>query len=246
MPTPYKQPHYDVFAAIPFVQQPALGDAPHPWAERHLEEVPNVAALSKTPHDRAQVRAVCRDAAQPVLFGYVCAMVWGGQGKGPGRLKRAKAVWAERAKIAGPLTRLRAGGVTRREAFDLFCGEEQVKGLGPSYFTKLLYFFSPATDCYIMDQWTSKSINLLTGKSVVHIYDSSPTRRNTGENYQAFCEEIDHLAQLLGQTGDQIEQRLMSKGGRNRAPWRAHVKAHYPYDKARMHFRYPHIPLADL
>ena len=202
--------------------------------------------LPTVPLNRADVRAICQDSDKLALVGYACAMAWGGQGSGPGGSKSVATAWADRAKLADQLTRLRVGGLSRSRAYDLFCGAGEVKGLGPSYFTKLLYFFSPALDFYIMDQWTAKSINLLTGVHVVRVYDSSPTRENKGGNYQAFCEEVDHLAALLGQTGDQIEQRLFSDGGRRRAPWRAHVHAHYPYDRAGMRGRYPHIPASEL
>ncbi len=241
MPPPYQQPHYDEFVATRFVEQAEVGEKPRAWVARlGLQSVLDAATLPNAQLNRTDVRLICRDSNHSVLFGYVCAMAWGLQ-----RRANVKNAWGEHDKIADLLLQLRAGGLSRRQAYDLFCGAGEVKGLGPSYFTKLLYFFSPALDYYIMDQWTAKSINLLTGVHVVRVYDDSPTRENKGGNYQAFCEEVDHLAKLLRQTGDQIEQRLFAGDGA-RTSWRAYVEAHYPYDRGSLQRRYPHIPLEDL
>ena len=49
---------------------------------------------------------------------------------------------------------------------------KSIKGLGPAYFTKILYFYTHAFDknrnykAYIMDQFTSKSMNLLRKESI--------------------------------------------------------------------------------
>lgn len=169
-------------------------------------------------------------------------MAWGDQGKGPAGGKYLKLAWEQRDKIEKHLSLLRAEQMSRKDAYNLFCGAGNIDGLGPSYFTKLLYFFNRAPDCYIMDQWTGKSINLLTGEHLVRINDKSPTRDNKSGNYQAFCEEIDMLAELLKQDSDLIEQRLMSEEGEE---WRMHVKTHYPYNSQRLAGIYPHIPIAD-
>ena len=247
MPPPYKQPHYDKFVAIPFQQQGALGKSPRQWvAGLGLQDVPDVEQLPQQPLDRAGVRAICSDPNTPVLFGYVCAMCWGWQEKGPRGASGATGAWQSRGKIEQHLQKLRTGNLNRCEAYNLFRGEGEVKGLGPSYFTKLLFFFSPADDFWIMDQWTGKSINLLTGKNVVRFSGSSPSGQNKGGNYQAYCEEIDALATLLNTNGNEIEQRLMSKGKPNPWPWRSYVVANYDYDKTAMCARYPHIPAREL
>jgi len=247
MPPPYQQPHYDKFCDIPFEPQGALGKAPSQWvADLDLQNVPDVANLPQNALDRAGVRAICRDPNKPVLFGYVCAMCWGWQERGPRGSKGVTDPWQEREKIAVRLETLRAGKLTRSEAYSLFRGKGKVKGLGPSYFTKLLFFFSPADDFWIMDQWTGKSINLLTGEMVVRFSGPSPSDQNKGGNYRAFCEEVDALADLLKTNGNKIEQRLMSKGSPNPWPWRKHVLDFTAYSKARMQKRYPNISSKDL
>jgi len=244
MPPPYQPAHWNVFANTPYQAQGPVGVPPATWRNRfNLGGVPQVGGLPDFHLDRNAVRAICRDPRQNVLFGYVCAMAWGGQGDGNGRRNPINA-WAHAQVIAVRLTALRMGGLTRSEAYNLFCNGGEIPGLGPSFFTKLLYFFSPTPSFFIMDQWTAKSVNLLTGTRVVRMYGSSPTRDNTGGNYQAFCEEVDLMAGLIGCAGQEAEERLFSQGGRHSWPWRAYV-AHAPppprYNAAQMRGNYPHI-----
>lgn len=148
------------------------------------------------------------------------------------------------------LQALRAGELSRSAAYELFCGAEAIPGLGPSYFTKLLYFFSPEPSFYIMDQWTGKAVNLLTGRRIVRMTGDAPSPLNKPGNYQAYCEEVDAIAALEGTTGELVEERLFSQGGRNPWPWRAYLKYQWQedaprhhYAAAEMHELYPHIPL---
>ena len=97
------------------------------------------------------------------------------------------------------LMALRNGRLTRCQAYNLFSGTGAVKGLGPAFMTKLLYFFSPLPNNYIMDQWTAKSVNLLTGNWVVRMTPGgSVHNQNKCGNYQAYCDELDSMAKLIG------------------------------------------------
>jgi len=220
--SPFSNAHWDAFVAIPHQAQGAVGNAPAKWAKScGLDAVPDAALLSGQPLTRQQVRDICTVSARPVLFGFVCAMAWGGQGK-----SNAVRAWKSRVPLQNNLERLRAGGLTRARAFDLFTGKNWILGLGPAYFSKLLYFFSPAPMNYIMDQWTARSVNLITGRKVVPMAGDYVSGYSTGEHYQAFCEEIDAMAAALGCAGQDIEGRLFSQGGRKPWPWRAFVKRH--------------------
>lgn len=247
MPLPYNELHFEKFASIAFEPQGELGKSPSEWVlHLGLQDVPDVANLPKDPLGRARVREICRDATKHVLFGYVCAMCWGWQEKGPRGTKGVTVPWTQKQKIEEHLEKLRAGNLSRADAYNLFRKEGKVKGLGPSYFTKLLFFFSPAENFWIMDQWTGKSINLLTGEIIVRFNGPSPSDQNKGGNYQAYCEEVDALARLLNVTGNEIEQRLMSKGRPDPWDWRKHVLEHTEYNKARMRSLYGHIPAKEL
>ena len=226
------------------MRQGPVGLTPRRWAEQ-LRCVPFKNELPEHKLERQLVRTICTDSRSPVLFGYICAMAWGGQGRG-----HAPSAWAEREKIAALLKKLRMGRLSRQRAFNLF-SESNLSGLGPSFFTKLLYFFSPTPAFYIMDQWTAKSVNLLVGSNLVRMAGNVPSEYNKGGNYQVFCEEIDLMAGLMGVTGETIEERLFSWGGRARWPWRAYVVRNWPnhprqrYSRNSMHDIYPHIPHCD-
>ena len=258
MPPPYRHPHWSVFAATPHVAAGPVGYIPTAWIASHrLVPVPaGHIPLPTTQLNRAAVRAICRNPANSVLFGYACAMAWGGQGANPGGAGHVAAAWAASASLIPKLITLRAGGLTRNAAYNLFCGAGAIPGLGPAYFTKLLYFFQPVPNCYIMDQHAGKSVDLLTGNWVVRMAGNSVSRLNKDGNYQAYCEEVDHMAALLSSnsgtviSGPQVEEMMMSKGGRFPLPWRRHMRKNWPlhkpagrYSPTELHTIYPHIPL---
>jgi hypothetical protein len=222
----YVHPHWSFFVNIPHQPQGEVGVAPRKWFDGHvLPSDPDLEGLPEQKITRATVRSICRDPHHHVLRGYVCAMAWGGQGSGPGARKHVTAAWNERERLSGHLEILKKGGIRRDAAYALFTGEGAVPGLGPSFFTKLLYFFLPSPDCYIMDQWTVKSVNLLTGRQVAKLAGDAPSKLNTGAEYLAFCEEVDSMATALGCSGECVEERLFSKGGRKPWDWRAYLRA---------------------
>lgn len=226
------------FMDIPFVPQPfASAKIPRVWAESIgiteedlMEFEIGMADLPDTKLSRYQVRDICRAPGTHVLIGYICAMAWGAQGVGP-TSRHAISAWAARAALIPALEEIKAGGLALDQAYKLFCGDGVVTGLGVSYFTKLIFFFMPEMNGYIVDQWTAKSINYLTGRDVVIIDDEAPTRRNTEVHYAQYRAMVDALVEELravGQhnTGEEVEQRLFSSGGKGDAvgAWRAIIR----------------------
>ena len=278
MPPPYTPPHWGTFVGVPFAPAGPVGSAPTAWiASRGIAGVPpGPIALPHVSQSRAEVRAVCQNPAIPVLFGYVCAMAWGGQGR-----SHVASAWAARHLIAPKLNVLRAGGLTRATAYNLFLpavmgGGGKIPGLGPAFFTKLLYFFDsslpaipappanpppaaplpPNQPCYILDQWAAKSVNLLINNYVVRMSGDTVANTNNRGNYAAFCWEVEQMGLMLGQPGQQIEERLFSRGGHDPWQWRGHCKANWPaasamfppYNAEVMHKVYgplTGLPLAD-
>jgi len=231
-----------------FSTQPALGEAPSNWVKKMgLQNVPNVSRLPSTPLRRDAIRKICTDPNQDVLFGYICVMAWGGQNAGPQGKRHAVMAWKNHSFIELKLRALRSNTYDRCQAYNTFRTAPIIPGLGPSFFTKLLYFFSPTPDFYIMDQWTGRSVNLLTGEHIVRFDGSSPSSSNKGGNYQAFCEEIDELAKLLKLTGEETEQLLYDGGNRAAVgTWRDYVRSNCIYAHHRMCSRYGHISSRDL
>jgi hypothetical protein len=186
--------------------------------------------LAREPMDRAALRQQCMDASTDPLAGYLAVMAWGGQGK----LNRSHAVnpWKQRAAIAAQLLALRARSHTRQSAYRVFCEAPDIHGLGPSYYTKLIYFFAhtpPGQECYIMDQFSACSVNLLFDESIVLLMDQkSPSRANTCAHYDAFCQGIDAIGAALGgrYTGAEIEMAMFARNASGIRPWRHYLKAY--------------------
>ena len=75
-----------------------------------------------------------------------------------------------------------------------------------------------------MDQWTARSINLLTGKRVVKLdHSNTVSIDNDVYAYREFCQIVCAMAKHLGATVEDTEMRLFSQG-RGKGMWRNHVK----------------------
>lgn len=236
MPPPYQQQHWNVFSGFPHSPQGAVGAAPAAWVNGlGLSGVPQSKKLGRRQLTREQVRKICTLPQNHVLLGYVSAMAWGGQDRGLGSAANAKKAWANRVQLEQHLTTLRMGGLSRQAAYRLFVGPSRIPGLGPSFFTKLLYFFSlnspGGQQPYIVDNVILRSVALLTG----HPFGI----KATAGGYQACCEEIDSIAVALGCTGEEAEERLFC---RKKGPWRNYVGGEY---RRQMSQAYPHIPEGD-
>lgn len=194
--------------------------------------------------NRSKLIAMQNDCAIPTLDLCIAILAWGGMhGSNRNHLfARDVSPWLDVAK------RVRAGSLARQQAFDAFASLNlagSLVGMGPAYYTKLIYFLMPRggdhSIGYIMDQWLGCSVNLICAQEVVRIDTSinwvsrnygtiqqahsrvSPL--NTGQHYERFCEAVELVAGKLGEgwTGDKAELALMSAGGRNPEPWRNYV-----------------------
>lgn len=133
-----------------------------------------------------------------------------------------------------------SGNATRAGAYDEFASlreKKQLPGMGPAYYTKLIYFLSqPKNRGYIMDQWTARSYNLLhehrdilmnkhvkkSGEVQAHVSD-----KNTSSTYEKFCYFIEKTADTLGEavSADDVELSMFSEG-RGKGVWRSYLKVH--------------------
>jgi len=193
---------------------------------------------------REAIHALARNSAVDTLFVCVCIMAWGGMHQSHRNkfFLQEKNTWIEVAE------EIRDGKHTRQTAYESFAELQRGKklpGVGPAYFTKLIYFLMPDDTPgyqpigYIMDQWAGCSINLLFNTDIV-LMDSTFTwksnrkglkhaasfivsNQNTGARYESFCSAIDVLKKHFGVTGHQIDRALLSTGGRQMAAWRNHV-----------------------
>jgi hypothetical protein len=100
-------------------------------------------------------------------------------------------------------------------------------GLGIGYFTKIICFLSPNLKGYIMDQWASKSVNLLMNEKIIKIQNGVWVNdQNDSIVYEKFCNVIDELANILNCDGFEAEKKLFSVGY-GKGKWRNYLKENY-------------------
>jgi hypothetical protein len=152
----------------------------------------------------------------------IAILSWGGMNREHGKSLFQHKEWLDL------IIRMRTNEMkTRKEAYELFMNlrkNKKLKGMGPAYFSKLICFVCPNLKGYIMDQWTSKSINLLFHNKTVFLNNNgNVTDNNTAEIYEDFCSKIECLAELLKLSPIDLEENLFSNGGINRGKWRQFV-----------------------
>lgn len=170
---------------------------------------------------RANLKAFCRSPDTTPEACFVACMAWGMM-----RGKNPHLAWAHRHLWFPIVERLRDGGISRAAAYDLF-HEADIPGLGPAFFTKLIFFLRPDADGYILDQWTAKSVSLLFVPQFITINrEGWVTRANGATTYQRYCEVVEHLAEIGEEDAVTIEQKMFA-GGRKVLPWRRYIRQHW-------------------
>lgn len=163
----------------------------------------------------------------------ISILAWGGMRKTHGeRLFSNNLDWLELAH------KIRLGGLDRAGAFQKFTAlraDGKLPGMGPAYFTKLIFFLcTNSPRGYIMDQWTSASINLLYDSKIVQTTISRQRKgsdnlvetvldRNLPEDYELFCKGIEKIAERLEVIPEYAEEMMFSNGGAHKGHWRKHV-----------------------
>lgn len=193
---------------------------------------------------RSKVQYFCRRQDVPLELRAAAVMGWGRAG-GKG-YAHAPALWAARHIWLPLLERL--PHLSRKEAFREFRAlrhQGMLPGMGPAYFTKLIFFFGSGTG-YILDKWLAASVQVLNamhwtldpnGQPVFTWHSSNFPKLNhqrtmvvdqvTAEEYEHFCQILEDLAHLLRLTdGEAVEQLLFSS-----STWRAFVRQHCLYVK---------------
>jgi hypothetical protein len=212
-------------APIPFV-----GHRPGNFARRIGASEEIIGRMPEIPFTRPALVDFVKANRDPEMR-FVAVMSWGRMRHDHARKTLAvKERWIEliRALAKPQLTRAQAYALFRRARAN---PNTHLDGLGPAYFTKLLFFLRPVQDAYIMDQWTGKSVNLLfSDGATVRLNVGGVTDQNTETDYDQFCKGIEFVAEKLEVEPAQAEERLFSNGGRNVGRWRAHVQTCYSHD----------------
>ncbi|ACE89849.1 hypothetical protein RHECIAT_CH0000863 [Rhizobium etli CIAT 652] len=169
-----------------------------------------------------------------------CALIfaWGGM-----KIDHGKSAFRSFGEWRHDVECIQAGSVSRAEAYAALLARE-TPGMGPAFFTKLIYFFGrgaakPGSSFgYIMDQWTARSVNLLAGERMVALSAGVPwpkaqregarlgkvvAAENSADKYEAFCQFIDCLASRFECAPDFVEEVMFSHGGHSKGRWRIYV-----------------------
>lgn len=198
---------------------PWVGKPPRDWA---AQVAPAFRAddLPTTGHTRASLRAFCEERKNSTEICFVAIMAWGGM-----RVPNGRQAWRQKAKWINTVEKLRSSRDSRETDYERLRSSRPVplSGVGPAFFSKLLFFLRPKQDAYILDQWTAKSVQLISRTMRPHIRSDCVTDTNTGADYEWFCAVIEDLAERMRMPPEVIEERLFAGGPRPRSEWRAHV-----------------------
>jgi hypothetical protein len=100
---------------------------------------------------------------------------------------------------------------TREQAFDFFIRTKKagkLKGLGVSFFTKVLWFLRPDLKGYILDQFTAKSVNLIHKNTIRMTNDGHVNQNIKAFEYECYCISIENIAKEIKQTPEITEEIL--------------------------------------
>ena len=196
------------------------------WVKQNIEkEFPN-GSLPDSKLTRNQLKKLCcKDSGHADWECLAAVMAWGGQNR-----KHGVTLFNRFDEIQPIIHNMRCGVLSFQDAYSEFYkvwAKPENLGMGAAYFTKLIFFCEPSHKGYIMDQWTSKSINLLSGEKFVHLISGHVSKNNTMDTYKRFCALTESIGKNLGHTGEEIEIAMFSKGGQKKWKWRDYVVKEY-------------------
>jgi hypothetical protein len=234
--------HYAHFKAASLNPNIWHGNSPASWFSwiQHHKDVnysPYLAsrALPDQKVSRADLFAIVEDSNVDTLSCCISILAWGGMNRKYGA--EALSMYYNWIHVAEDI---RKGLLDRGQAYEKFASLREkslIRGMGPAYFTKLIFFLSPNTlqRGFIMDQWTSTSVNLLFDRKIIETQlqktrqkngkfklSEFVTDKNTKENYLNFCKCVELIATRLSKDPATIEEMLFSEG-RGKINWRKYV-----------------------
>lgn len=221
------------------IEQPPVGEAPAiraRWLENngHVLQTTWISGLSNEPLNRSAL--VEQAKRSDPMHAFLSVMAWGAQNR-----RHTALGLSDADRVAFSIGRLRAAAtVDRIQAYELFSGDNKIKGLGPAYFTKIIAFCRNDLNGYVMDQFTARSINLLDGerREIVPMSKDKNGRLSVhqqalAEHYESYCARVDRLTEVINERlmpatpvdGFFTEYLLFGKG-KAKAAWRRHLMAY--------------------
>lgn len=206
------------------------GSVPHSELIELRDVLPNYVL------NREQVFNICNNGNFSFAYQVACIFSWGNMTGG----RSVSDLFFRNWGIYGPvlsniITEFRNNINTRNWTYEKI-RRMNLMGCGPAYFTKLIFFYSNRSS-YIMDQWTSKSIEVLWEDPIgIKLARTGDNRhRVTNENhsgiYEEFCNRVEILTRRVNEilntvlSPEQMEERIFSNGANGRiiGNWRQFV-----------------------
>lgn len=194
----------------------------------HVDNSISENSLCKEEMKRENLFKMCQSSASNIECA-ISIMAWGGQ-----RYNHAVTMFKKFSMVDPIINDMRSERICPVEAFSRFraLALENKIGLGVAFFTKLIFFFYARDKAYILDQWTAKSVNLLSkNKNVVLMTSNYVNLNNTEKNYSDYIDHIRKLQLDLGLCGEEVELAIFSNGKKNCGErgigkWRSYVITH--------------------
>lgn len=209
------------------------GLSPASWASWLVEKNSTCVRslnLAKLPNSvtRADLYRLAADNDVSDLEFVVMILAWGGMNRRSAL--SALAHWESWSSVVGQLRRGEIDPFSAYEHFRNLRIDGKLKGMGPAYYTKIIFFCHPQHNGYIMDQWTARSINLLTASSLVLVTAQGPNLRtklvndkNSFEDYKSFCFALDEITVCAGLCDSKLTEERLFSAGRGKGSWRSYV-----------------------
>jgi hypothetical protein len=218
--------------------QSPFGFAPREWLTWVYKHSNNqllkqsLSLLSDKPIRREDIYQMVTSRDIETISCVAAILAWGGMRRPSG--KTALSTVSDWLPVCDEI---RSGKLSRIEAYEKLMSiriKKQMKGMGPAFFTKLIFFLmhGQKNQGYIMDQWTGASVNLLSESELVKLkktkkkdtYSETVADENTAKDYENFCSYVEHLAEKLKQNPVKVELALFSEGW-GKGTWRNYVVA---------------------
>ena len=203
------------------------------WAPADLINIKN--NLPNKILNRNEVFEICKSDTLPFIYKVACVFSWGGMSGGKNASDLFFINWDTYKKSLQETMENFSNHLTTRNWTYETLKRYDFKGCGPAYYTKLMFYFSNG-NAYIMDQWTSKSIELLSEERIdIHLLKGQKGHRVSNKNhsgiYEEFCNRVEILTNITNQnlntnlTPSEIDERIFSNGasGQIRGQWRDFV-----------------------
>lgn len=130
-------------------------------------------------------------------------LAWGGMSYRNGR--KALQCWDNWQPICDGLV---SGKLSYTKAYDGFFDAQhsgKMSGIGPAYYTKLIFFLGNG-EGLIMDQWTSKSINLIHEENVIKLTSGYVSKFADSAMYKKYVQSVAELAESLDMSGSEFDK----------------------------------------